>query len=137
MEYRKLEGSNIALLVLAVLLYGTLVLPERRSGATSSPRHRIVRGSHARHAHMRGAHYGEINQIPRRLFLRLDALGARRAGGIHLDPIGARTVGSATETGPSSPGHGHRRYSPIGYCRVTINGLAFTDLRSDSLHKNI
>jgi len=31
----KPESSNIALLVLAVFLYGTLVLPERRSGTSS------------------------------------------------------------------------------------------------------
>ena len=55
----KAESSNTALLVLAVFLYGTLVLPERRSGhvimvligliATAMP---VI--------HMRGAHYGEI-----------------------------------------------------------------------------
>ena len=55
----KAEPSNIALLTLAVFLYGTLVLAERRSGhiiillvgffAAAMP---VV--------HMRGAHYGEI-----------------------------------------------------------------------------
>jgi hypothetical protein len=55
----KAEPSNIALLVLVVLLYGTLVLGERRSGhvimllvglfAASMP---VI--------HMRGAQYGEI-----------------------------------------------------------------------------
>src|SRR5262250_3439283 len=55
----KAESSNIALLVLAVLLYGTLVLSERRSGhvimllvgllAAAMP---VI--------HMRGAHYAEI-----------------------------------------------------------------------------
>lgn len=55
----KAEPSNTALIVLAVLLYGTLVLPERRSGhvimflvgvfAAAMP---VI--------HMRGAHYGEI-----------------------------------------------------------------------------
>ena len=59
----KAESSNIALLVLVVLLYGTLVLPERRSGhvimllvgllAVAMP---VM--------HMRGAHYGEIAQSP-------------------------------------------------------------------------
>ena len=55
----KAESSNIALLVLAIFLYGTLVLPERRVGhvvmllvglfAVGMP---II--------HMKGAHYGEI-----------------------------------------------------------------------------
>ena len=55
----KAEPANIALLVLVVLLYGTLVLAERRSGhvimlivgllATAMP---VM--------HMRGEHYGEI-----------------------------------------------------------------------------
>src|SRR5215471_14875414 len=54
----KAEPSNIALAVLVALLYGTLVLGERRSGhimllvglfATAMP---VM--------HMRGAHYGEI-----------------------------------------------------------------------------
>jgi hypothetical protein len=57
------ESSNIALLVLVVFLYGTLVLPERRSGhiimlligllAVAMP---VL--------HMRGAHYGEIAKSP-------------------------------------------------------------------------
>ena len=46
--------------------------------------------------HMRGAHYSEIAKIRRRLLLRLDALGARRARGRHLHPVGARIVESAT-----------------------------------------
>jgi hypothetical protein len=55
----KAESSNIALVVLVVLLYGTLVLAERRWGhvimfvgglfAVSTP---VI--------HMRGAHYAEI-----------------------------------------------------------------------------
>jgi len=57
----KAEPSNTALLVLALFLYGTLVLAERRSGhfimllvglfAVAMP---VI--------HMRGAHYGEIAQ---------------------------------------------------------------------------
>ena len=55
----KAESSNIALLVLAVFLYGTLVLPERRSG------HVIIlliglMAAAMPVMHMRGAHYGEI-----------------------------------------------------------------------------
>jgi hypothetical protein len=59
----KAEPSNIALLTLAVFLYGTLVLAERRSGhiiillvgffAAAMP---VI--------HMRGAHYGEIAKSP-------------------------------------------------------------------------
>jgi biotin transporter BioY len=55
----KAESSNTALLVLAVLLYGTLVLPERRSGHVMM----LLIGLFAAAMpvmHMRGAHYGEI-----------------------------------------------------------------------------
>src|SRR3981081_1128985 len=55
----KAESSNTALIVLVVLLYGTLVLAERRSGHVIML---IVGLSAARSPsmHMRGAHYGEI-----------------------------------------------------------------------------
>src|SRR5215211_3077820 len=55
----KAEPSNIALLVLAVFLYGTLVLAERRSGHVIM----LLVGFFAAAMpviHMRGAHYGEI-----------------------------------------------------------------------------
>ena len=55
----KAESSNTALLVLAVFLYGTLVLPERRSGHVIM----LLVGLLAAAMpvmHMRGAHYGEI-----------------------------------------------------------------------------
>ena len=55
----KAESSNIALLILAVLLYGTLVLSERRSGHVIM----LLVGLLAAATpvmHMRGAHYGEI-----------------------------------------------------------------------------
>jgi hypothetical protein len=55
----KAESSNTALLVLVVLLYGTLVLAERRSGHVIM----LVVGLFAALMpvlHMRGAHYGEI-----------------------------------------------------------------------------
>jgi len=59
----KAESSNIALLVLAVFLYGTLVLPERRSGHVIT----LIIGLIAAAMpvmHMRGAHYGEIARSP-------------------------------------------------------------------------
>jgi hypothetical protein len=55
----KAEPSNIALAVLVVLLYGTLVLAERRSGYVIM----LLVGLFAAVMpviHMRGAHYGEI-----------------------------------------------------------------------------
>src|SRR5579864_3334647 len=55
----KAEPSNIALLVLVVLLYGTLVLAERRSGHVIM----LLVGLLAAGipvVHMRGAHYPEI-----------------------------------------------------------------------------
>ena len=57
------ESSNTALLVLAVLLYGTLVLSERRSGHVIM----LLIGFLAAAMpvmHMRGAHYGEIAKSP-------------------------------------------------------------------------
>src|SRR4051794_18417286 len=59
----KAESSNTALLVLAILLYGTLVLPERRSGHVIM----LLVGLLAAAMpvmHMRGAHYGEIARSP-------------------------------------------------------------------------
>lgn len=55
----KAEPANIALGVFAVFLYGTLVLPERRSGHIIM----LLVGLFAvlmPVIHMRGAHYGEI-----------------------------------------------------------------------------
>src|SRR5229473_2413328 len=55
----KAEPSNVALAVLVVLLYGTLVLSERRSGHVIM----LLVGLFAAAMpvmHMRGAHYGEI-----------------------------------------------------------------------------
>jgi hypothetical protein len=57
------ESSNTALVVLVVLLYGTLVLAERRSGHVIM----LLVGLLAAAMpvmHMRGAHYGEIAQSP-------------------------------------------------------------------------
>src|SRR5262249_57790912 len=55
----KAESSNIALAVLVVFLYGTLMLAERRSGDVIM----LLVGLFAATMpviHMRGAHYGEI-----------------------------------------------------------------------------
>ena len=59
----KAEPSNIALAVLVLLLYGTLVLAERRSGHIIM----LLVGLFAVAMpvmHMRGAHYGEIAKSP-------------------------------------------------------------------------
>ena len=59
----KAEPSKIALAVLVVLLYGTLVLAERRSGYVIM----LLVGLFAAAMpvmHMRGAHYGEIAKSP-------------------------------------------------------------------------
>src|SRR3954464_15799402 len=59
----KAEASNTALLVLVVLLYGSLVLAERRSGHVIM----LLVGLFAAGMpvmHMRGAHYGEIAHSP-------------------------------------------------------------------------
>ena len=59
----KAEPSNTALLVLAVFLYGTLVLAERRSGHVIM----LLVGLFAAGMpviHMRGVHYAEIAMSP-------------------------------------------------------------------------
>jgi len=59
----KAESSNTALLVLVVLLYGTLMLAERRSGHVIM----LIVGLLAAAMpvlHMRGAHYPEIARSP-------------------------------------------------------------------------
>ena len=73
----KAEPSNIALAVLVVLLYGTLVLAERRSGYAIT----LLVGLFAVAMpvmHMRGAHYGEIAKSAGGFFFvwTLWALGA-------------------------------------------------------------
>ncbi len=63
----KAESSNIALVVLVVLLYGTLVLREGRWGHVIM----LLVGLLAAAMpvlHMRGAHYPEIAQSPRGFF---------------------------------------------------------------------
>jgi hypothetical protein len=58
--------------------------------------------------HMRGAHYAEIAKSTGGFFFVWTLWGARRARGLHLHPLGARTVESAT--GPATvvlqPEHG-------------------------------
>ena len=59
----KAESSNIALAVLVVFLYGTLMLAERRSGHVIM----LLVGLFAAAMpvlHMRGTHYGEIAKSP-------------------------------------------------------------------------
>ena len=77
------EPSNIALIVLTVFLYGTLVLAERRSGYVIM----LLVGLFAAAMpvmHMRGAHYGDIARSPGGFFFvwTLWALGG--LGGVTL-----------------------------------------------------
>jgi hypothetical protein len=79
----KAESSNIALVVLVVFLYGTLVLAERRSGLVII----FLVGLFAAGIpviHMRGAHYPEIAASPGGFFFvwTLWALGA--LGGVTM-----------------------------------------------------
>src|SRR2546430_8700669 len=83
----KAEPSNIALLVLAVFLYGTLVLAERRSGHIIM----LLVGLFAAGMpviHMRGTHYGEIAKSSGGFFFvwTLWALGG--LGGVPFMPSG-------------------------------------------------
>src|SRR5450755_4040318 len=113
----KAESSNTALLVLAVFLYGTLVLPERRSGHVIM----LLIGLFAAAMpvmHMRGAHYGEIAKSPGGFFFVWT-----------LWALGGRTVGSATDAAPVVQGNGRWRCSPVGCCKSNDQRPAFTDLR--------
>ena len=79
----KAEPSNIALITLAVFLYGTLVLAERRSGHVIM----LLVGLFAAGMpviHMRGVHYGEIAKSTGGFFFvwTLWALGA--LGGVTM-----------------------------------------------------
>src|ERR1041384_1827593 len=57
------ESSNTALIVLAVFLYGTLVLAERRSGHVITLLIGVLAAAMPV-MDMRGAHYGEIAKSP-------------------------------------------------------------------------
>jgi hypothetical protein len=124
----KAESSNTALLVLAVLLYGTLILPERRSGHVIM----LLIGLMAAAMpvmHMRGAHYGEIAKSPGGFFFvwTLWALGG--LGGFTLI-LSARGLWDLRRSWPQKSGAtdgGDAR--PLSVVKVTINGAAFTDLR--------
>src|SRR5262249_54180889 len=63
-------------------------------GAHHHAARRVLRGRHARPPH-EGSALPRDREVCRRLLLRLDALGARRARGLHLHPLGARAVESA------------------------------------------
>jgi hypothetical protein len=103
----KAEPSNIALAVLVVLLYGTLVLAERRSGYVIM----LLVGLFAAGMpviHMRGAHYGEIAKSTGGFFFvwTLWALGA--LGGFTFI-LSARGLWSLRRGQPSSPRESPRK----------------------------
>ena len=111
----KAESSNTALLVLAVFLYGTLVLPERRSGHVIM----LLIGLFAAAMpvmHMRGAHYGEIAKSPGGFFFvwTLWALGG--LGGFTLI-LSARGLWDLRRSAaPVVQGNGRWRCLPVGRC---------------------
>jgi hypothetical protein len=79
----KAEPSKTALVVLAVLLYGTLVLAERRSGHVIMLLVGVLAAAMPV-MHMRGAHYGDIARSPGGFFFvwTLWALGG--LGGVTI-----------------------------------------------------
>ena len=124
----KAESSNTALLVLVVFLYGTLVLPERRSGHVIM----LLIGLFAAAMpvmHMRGAHYGEIAKSPGGFFFvwTLWALGG--LGGFTLILSARGLWDLRRRPAPVVQSNGRWRCSPVECCRVAINGAAFTGLR--------
>src|SRR5260370_42240808 len=93
----KAGPSNIALAVLVVLLYGTLVLAERRSGYVIT----LLVGLFAAGMpviHMRGAHSGGRAKSPGRLFFLLPPRAPPRVPGVS----------------PIPPSQGRRRLWPGG-----------------------
>ena len=85
-------SNLIAVPILVVWLYGTLVLAERRSGYVI-----ILLGSLLALGipviHMKGAGVGAAGrQVQRSLLLRLDTPRARRDRALLRHPLGARTV---------------------------------------------
>ena len=100
----KAESSNIALLVLVLFLYGTLVLADRRSG------HVIILlvgllAAAMPVMHMRGAHYGEIARSPGGFFFvwTLWALGGLGGLTFVLAARGLWTLGrQRAEMAPTS-----------------------------------
>jgi hypothetical protein len=97
----KAEPSNTALLVLAVLLYGTLVLAERPSGHVIM----LLVGLFAAGMpviHMRGAHYGEIAKSAGG-FLFVWTLWA--LGGLGGSPSSSRCADSGICDGASAGRH--------------------------------
>jgi hypothetical protein len=95
----KAESSNTALLVLVVLLYGTLVVPERRSGHVIM----LIVGLLAAAMpvmHMRGAHYGEIAQSVGGFFFvwTLWALGGLGGVTVILSALGLKDLRSGQPT---------------------------------------
>ena len=98
----KAESSNTALIVLAVFLYGTLVLTERRSGYVIM----LLVGLFAAGMpviHMRGAHYAEIARSAGGFFFvwTLWALGG--VGGVTVI-LSARGLWSLRRGQPSRNG---------------------------------
>src|SRR5256885_8077310 len=107
----KAEPSNIALLILVVFLYGTLILAERRSGHVIM----LLIGLFAAGMpviHMRGAHYGEIARSSGGFFFvwTLWALGG--LGGVTLIPS-ARGLGRL-RPGPPREAPAHPQTAPVG-----------------------
>jgi hypothetical protein len=114
----KAEPSNIALLILAVFLYGTLVLAERRSGHVIM----LLVGLFAAGMpviHMRGAHYGEIAKATGGFFFvwTLWALGA--LGGFTF-------ILSASRRADCGVCDGASRGSPCSYRSILLVLRRFT-----------
>src|SRR5580693_5420299 len=123
----KAESSNTALLILAVFLYGTLVLPERRSGHVIM----LLVGLFAAAMpviHMRGAHYGEIAKSPGGFFFvwTLWALG-----GLGASPSSSRRAdcGVCDGASPGSPARAQNRTTEASISRWKENARRLIAMR--------
>jgi len=114
--YRRPSPQNIALAVLVVLLYGTLVLAERDRGTSSCCR-RVVSQQACPSIHMRGHITARSAKSTGGFFLRLTLWALGGLGG-SPSPLGARTVESATgqATVVQQPEHGKARLEAL--CRL-------------------
>src|SRR6266849_4111832 len=103
-------SNLVAVPILVVWLYGTLILAERRSGYVIILLGSLL-GSGIPVIHMKGAGVGGDRQVQRSLLFHLDTPRARRNRALLRHPLGARTVEPATEPVPvvQQPEHGKAR----------------------------
>jgi hypothetical protein len=116
------ESSNTALIVLVVLLYGTLVLAERRSGHVIM----LLVGLLAAAMpvmHMRGAHYGEIAKSTGGFF---SSGHSGRSAGSGASRSSSRCAGCGVCDGDSQDENGEERGPSLTAQRLAMSRASRT-----------